>query len=250
MNMKKNIFENVFFGCGTALGDMFVTNAIVHHYAERSSQLFIPCNETNFPTAKSLYQDTPNIHIVSGNEYESLKLTLPNPTNIMPWTFWNTEITLTDAKWVNWERQLYEYFDLPYSLRYKNFKLPSNIPNSKSLFKQLTGESNRYIVIHRTMFSLREHSVNFTINHFNPENLPIIEITKAQTPNVLDYYDLLINAEQVHVVPSSIYCFIDSISSHMKGKLYLHNVRDSFLSQLNCNWNASWNVVHYPEKII
>ena len=241
----------LFFKDGTSLGDVFVINGLIHHASEQVANTYYYCDKRYEETAQCLYQDFPNIHIISdANEYDRLLSAEPFPLIIEEWKYVATEIGPERALYMNWERQLYEWCELPFSMRYKNFKLPKHIEGSDELYEKLTEGETDYVIAHKQMGVQVETRVEFNIEPHNPEGYKVIEIVPGVTDNLLHYVKLLQHAKQIHVLPSAVHALVDSIGPSCEGKFFLHDLRKSWLSQLNCLWNgARWTKVLYEAKV-
>ena len=68
----------------------------------------------------------------------------------------------------------------------------------------------------------------------NNKNLKIIKNDIRY--NIFDYILLLKNAEEIHLMPSSFYCLIESIKN-INATLYCYNIRDVNFGNINLhNW--------------
>jgi hypothetical protein len=242
----------VFFKDGTSLGDVFVINGLIHHAAKDAEQLFYFCDPGYFETVNCLYQDHPNIHIISDlEEWNHQRYYVASaPIDIVRWEYVTTEISLERAHFVNWERQIYEWCELPFSMRYKNFKLPKHIKGAEELKQKLTGGEEDYVVIHQQMGVAVDTRVEYNINHLNPKGYKVVEIVPGITNNLLQYVPLLKGAKQIHVLPSSVHALVDGFATECIAEgMYLHDLRKSWFSQLNCKWNDyRWTKIHYEVK--
>jgi hypothetical protein len=243
--------HELYFGSGTmSLGDAIVHNAIVHHFAKRVGTLYHPAHKLHFDTLTCLYKDHPNIVVLEEEEYQKMKAEKGNYLSaVYPGTsVWPIYVTghkdVGTRLQINWERQIYEDLNILFSARYKEFYLPKFIPGSDELYDQLTAGETNYIVVSGYMKATNER-VHINTDSWS-EGLKVIQIHPNTTSNLLQYVKLFQNAKQIHVVPSAIFCLLDSINETLPGKLYLHNIRKDFLSQINCRWNHHcWIDVQY-----
>ncbi len=248
-------FKHLFFSHTTSLGDAIVLSPIIRRYAKEAEFFYLEVSETYLQTLKCLYQDDPHIHVVDKNGYDNLKKWLEskgehwNEMNALGTVVHPTEMLCGDGKqrWidVNWERQHYESLEIPYSVRYTEFKIPSYVEGADELKQRLTDGAAEYAVVSRYWGS-ENTFININVEPWT-KDLKVVEIIPGQTDNMLQYLSLLKDAKQIHVVPSALFCLIDSITEQMNGMLFLHNIRASYISQVNSRWNdAVWTTVIYP----
>ena len=70
------VFDRLFFLGSVGLGDSFVYSGIVNHFADRCNELHVPAQPKFYKTIKTLYQDHPNVKVVSleSNDNPSIKV--------------------------------------------------------------------------------------------------------------------------------------------------------------------------------
>jgi len=257
------IFNEIFFSCGltlAGLGDSFVMSPIVHKFARESNKLFFPARRSNFETIKSLFQEASNIEVVHYSSEEEANLLLSNNQifQIAGPDITHTEIYIPNlSQYVNIQidgfRQLYEFYDIAFSYRYLGFQMPEYIDGSDELYNRLTGGDDNYVLLHQSTY---HHPNGMNINFegwrksYNFPERKIIEIREGITQNMLHYKKLIENAKEIHCVPSSFFCLVDSMFNQTSAKLFYHDLRATTMLQVNSKWNNnSWNIVKYVEKI-
>jgi hypothetical protein len=78
--------------------------------------------------------------------------------------------------------------------------------------------------------------------------IKIIEIEEGITDNMMHYVKLIQNAQEIHVVPSSFHCLVDSIDTN--AKLFFHDLREKTSMFINSSWNTKqWTVVNYNQRL-
>ena len=259
--MTTKSMENVYLVCPLSLGDYFVCNALVRYYLALSHQVVLPAVPQFMETIRCLYSDWPNIEIVPylGQQIESeliqeRKLKVVNFRTV----FEINHLPLQDSAEliaipVNWDRQIYEHFDWCYSRRYQDFRLPKNIPNSVSLYQRLNPKDEPYVLFHRHT-SKHVGGINIDLAAWRPSagldpSLKIIEVEIGHSPNLLDYVELIRKAKEIHVVPSSLHCLVDSMVNQTSAELFFHDARLDTMLQPNCRWNSNrWHIVRYGAK--
>ena len=246
------IFDKLFFMGQLSLGDNFLLSGMVHYYADRCQELHVPVWPHFYETIDTLYQDHPHIHVVGlnpldqgENQYvEQHRLSRILRTNLTHCRIKNFELTPM------WDLQLYAMHELSYELRYKNFRLPGYVEKAEELYQTLSG-GEPYIIVHRRT-SEHPNGIPFNLNEFREyNNLPdikIIEIEPGLTNNMMQYVKLIQCAEEIHCVPSSFHCLVDSMNTN--AKLYFHDLREKTAMLVNSKWNNyKWTMVNYPERM-
>ena len=243
------------------LGDAFVINALVHKWAQEAVHVHVPTLPQYVHTVQCLYSDYANITVVPylGAQKEQEYIHKHNLQSINFRTLY--ELTKMPLKHhdqpveipVCWDRQIYEYFDVPFSRRYKDFKLPTHIPNAQDLFNKLNPTQAPYVLWHRYSHTqIQDTHVDLKSWRANigaPDRL-IIEIETGHTPNLLDYMQLIEHADEIHCIPSAFHCLVDSVVDRTKAALFYHDVKVNTLMQVNSRWNAwRWHSVYYENKI-
>lgn len=250
---KSILFKYVYMHVGDSMGDLFVCTGIIRHIASFTEILVLDTRDNLKETMSCLFSEQPNILPLTTKEYEEFKVGKEGIVNItapmlseMPLKYEEEEHCRMVV--AAWERQHYENFDLPFSKRYSDFKLPKNIPGSYELYQKMTGGEKDYIVVNRYLRGDFIYT-NYIVDHFNPNNYKVVEITPGITNNVLQFVDLFRNAKQIHVVPTSIHQLVDGMTDEIKGELFFHNIRKNFFSPVNCKWNEHrWKIVNYKNK--
>jgi hypothetical protein len=248
------------------LGDAFVMNAIVHKFAQEANHLILPVKKSNFETIESLYQDYSNIELFPYSDLKDVynffistedpNLTLLNQIEVPHTNVYIQNLSNQFSKAyvpINWDRQVYEYYDLPFSTRYTGFRFPKKIDGSDELYDQLTSGDDNYVLLHRGT-SQYPNGINMNFDEFRKNmNLPerkIIEIKVGITKNMLQYIKLIENAKEIHCVPSSLFCLADSIFNRISGQLFFHDLRANTMMKVNSRWNDNkWSIVNYDRKL-
>jgi hypothetical protein len=246
------IFDKLFFIGSVGLGDSFVLNGMANHFGDRCLELHLPAQPKFFKTIEELYKDHPNIKVIpmvadfdiENNYVENHKLSRILRIDLIKSTIKN--FTLIPM----WDIQLYSNYELSYSLRYSNFRLPKDLKGSDDLFDKLySGEP--YALIHRYTGDSTE-GIPINVQSFREAAklppLKFIEIQEGITDNMLDYVKLIQNAREIHVVPSSFHCLVDSI--HTNAALYFHDIREKTAMAVNSGWGDNkWIIVNYPNRV-
>jgi hypothetical protein len=262
--MKK--VPDLIFHHHTSLGDNFICNGIVHTYAEKlCERLHIPCHHRYYETIKCLYQDFDNIIVHPFNddwatlEREMFSWAQENKWPVTRIGFEN--VYYRDMLRVNcpkecfavyFDRQFYEQANILFRDRYEKFVLPKDISGADEVYENLTGSEKEYIIVHRSSSVEKSYPIELWSWRGGKKNkdIKIIEIMEGQTNNMLDYVKLIQNAKEIHCIPSSFFCLVDSICTKTNADLYFHDIRMNNLMQVNC-WTTGgnrWTMIDYEQK--
>jgi len=249
--MRKE-FDKLYFGNHGDLGDSFISAGMVHYYADKTHELHVSIHPKNEKTLKCLYQDYNNIKLFNfENDGKIDEYVSSNKLSRVIIPKLHTHYVRGLSFHPLWDVQCYTLMDLSYSIRYKNFKLPKYINGAEELYQKLASDGAPYILVHKTT---GEHPQGIPINiegfrySIGLPPLKIIEIDPSLDDyNMLKWLKLIENATEIHVVPSSFHCLVDSI--HTNAKLFYHDAREKVSMLVNSEWNNfKWNMVHYDQK--
>lgn len=240
--------DEIYIGSEFALGDAIVWNPIVHKLAEECNILYHPSAKHNLETMKCLYQDYKKIIVLEQNEYEEKRRAT---INYGKWDKSYTHIKLVPLKPlnvpfflcnVNWERQIYEHFDLPYSFRYTGFKLPKYVDGAQELYEKLTNGCKEYVVVNKYIGHFNEE-LKFNVEA-HTKGLKVIEINPWITNNMLQYIELFRNAKQIHTPGTATFCLLESMKYELNADLYFHDLRRNYVAFLDSD---RWKVIKYHD---
>ncbi len=178
------------------MGDHFTCNGLVHYVAQQFDLVYLPCKQQYFKTVQHLYEDYDKIKVCPiKNEPQDI-IELSNSTiPILRVGFEKLDLTKI-------EKSFYEQLGIPFEVRYKGFKLPSNMDSSISLYEKVKSTlGEKYIFVHN------RSSDNIYDLHIKSD-LPCHIAQMSDTNDVLDYYHTLSNAQEIHIINSSLFCMI------------------------------------------
>lgn len=248
-------FDKMMFCASGSMGDSLVTAPIVKNFASMCNQMYVPVAAWQFPTLQTLFEVDSNVVLVDYQDpvimdqiSSQQSLTKINPPPIF-------EVMINNVPCrVLWDEQWYTYFQLPFSLRYTGFTFAYKLPKSEHLFHQ-TVKQTKYILVHSEMGPNR-FKCAVDLNHWREsagldslENYQIIDINEQLSSNMMDYVDLIRNASEIHCVPSSFFCLVDSIACETKARLFYHNMREGTHMRVNNAHNQQrWCFINYQQK--
>lgn len=199
------------------MGDHFTCNGLVHSIASTFTKTFLICKEKYYPTIKHLYEDFSGIEVVPIKQepQDILKFAQEKNLNILSVGFQNVDPMRV-------ERSFYEQVGLSYELRFSNFKLPKNLEGSKNFYEKVKlNIGHDFIFVHNETST---GSYNLNIK----SSLPAHICSMQDTNDLIDYVHCMINAKEIHVVNSAIYCMMIGLYKQnlLKAeKIVFHNCR-------------------------
>jgi RNAse (barnase) inhibitor barstar len=235
-----------------SLGDSFILSGIVHYYAERCEELHVPAQSNFLETLTTLYQDHPNIKVVCIEHADEVDdYAKENKLSKILGTRLQAENIRGLILHPLWDQQLYANHELPFSLRYKNFKLPKHVLGSDELYQRFINNDEPYGLIHRYTGD-HPQGIPINVEHFRAvsgfTSIKLIDIDHTITTNMMHYLKLIKNAQEIHCVASSFHCLVDSID--VPAKLFFHDVREKTSMLVNSPWNNyKWTIVNYNQKL-
>jgi len=252
------IFDKLFFMGPSALGDNIVLSGLVHYYADRANELHLPVWSKHYDTMRTLYQDHTHIKVKS-----------VTPTQDSS-EFWREEAEYVDQNKLSrilrpelihstikgysltpmWDLQIYSMHDLSYEIRYRNFRMPKFVEGAEELYQRLSN-NQPYVLVHNRS---GDHPDGYPIDiaifrkHNNMSDINIIEIDESITNNFMQYSVLIERAQEIHCVPSSFHCLVDSMKTD--ARLFFHDIREKTAMVVNSRWNNHrWHIVNYASRI-
>jgi hypothetical protein len=253
------IFNKLLFSETGHLGDNLVYSGIVNYYADQCDELYMGVTTGHYKTLTSLYKDHPRIKLIKieDNIIEKFneEFSKENHVSIIQLPD-NAPLRFVNDTWVPiyWPLHCYDFYGLPFGLRYSNFRVPQYVEGENELYEQLT-KGEPYVLVHRRPFSgTFPDGYPIDIDSFRKSvNLPdyqIIEIKPRITEDLMQYVKLIRNAEEIHCVDSSVFQLVDGMTKHTKAKLYFHEIRAFSMLRVNCKWNDyRWQIINYGIKL-
>jgi len=229
--------------CG--MGDHIICNGIVNHLSENNF-VYLLRRESKDETLQCLYKDNPRVELVTtphlnlGQDHDDYVQKLAQELNARPFGIATHRVEMH-----RYQECMYEWSNLPFEYRYSKFRLPKEIPGRRELYDRLRPKGP-YALVHFEGGNGTNH-IKWE-KHISP-HMEILEI-KPASRNLLDWIDLIIDAEEIHCIPSGPFHFVDSIVSKIKAKKVFHNSRSSSNFNPNNEFNQRcWGFVDYDPKL-
>jgi hypothetical protein len=227
------------------LGDQFLTNGLVHFLRKTQDPqtILVVCKAPMKSTLDKLYEDWPSIQTLPVNDDNDISpLYGANPAVLQSYEDEGFHIILCGVHSGSniykslhpscWANGFYMQYGIPYWIRYSEFCLPQNNPESQTLYQDITRVTGpNYIIIHddpQRNLILPYDEIQAIIQHHNWVEVPILYLGKdryqhpllpnANNPNVgsrlrvenvLDYSTLMYNATACFMMDSSLAILLD-----------------------------------------
>ena len=225
------------------LGDHLVAAGLVNYLSGIYSRVYVVCsNPANLETLKFLYRQLPTVEVIdfdTPSERQVYQLAADKGARILTAMFDYVYHTWSTC-WV----ACYEEYSLPYSTRYSFWPAPGDGPRSDELYDQLVDPTRPYRVVHN---SYSGGVLETVLPDVGPEWQTIL-ITPEVTSNLFDWCRILTNANQIHVVDSSVLHLLFSLGSQIQGEVYFHHIRPH--SDINLDLDIlsrdpQWKLIRY-----
>ena len=225
------------------LGDHFICNGLVNHLCLQYEKVYLACKKHNFPTVDHLYSNNNQVEVFK-IEQEPQDIFDFSQTKNVP--ILHVGFQHCDLK--SFESSFYKQLGLDPAIQYSGFKLPTNQDKSWDLYKQVVNQlGDKYIFVH-------DHSSQ---QHFPLQiqsQLPKYIVEKSQTDNVLDYVHVMRQAQEIHVINSSIQALVWPLlmQGYLSNMIYFHDFSSVYQSQsipIRVPQHPLVNVVKYNIKI-
>ena len=230
------------------LGDHFICNGLVHKLSEKNN-IDLICKRSYYKTVRHLYEDYDYINVVPVDNENTDVVNYVKKSNLK-----YIKVGFGNTDYNNFEKSFYRQLDFDPELEYSNFKLPNNLSSSKLLFYKFM---NRY-TLRPYKFEYNFVHDKSSANHFNllyEDGSPVslssrlnFYVEKSDTDNILDYVDLILNANEVHVINSGlnnlVFQLIYKDMLDVK-KVYYHDARKFHQGGIPVNVPSGVKVIDY-----
>lgn len=179
------------------LGDHFICNGLVNSLCGVYDKIYLACKKHYFPTVNYLYSANQQVEVFEIIDEPQDIFTFSREKNIPI-----IHVGFQHCDILNFESSFYKQLGYDPAIQYSAFKLPDITANAKKLYEDWTNIQGRdYIFVHD------QSSVQKFPLHIE-SHLPQYVVDKSQTPNVLDYVNLILQAREIHIINSSIQALI------------------------------------------
>ena len=254
------IFDQIYVKAILGLGDAITLKPLIAQKSSEYHCLFWPAIQSHWKTVCNIFADVPNVKVVVYESEEAeqqfiLENSLPTMDlrGIVQRRFIHyNQGQGSSSVAVNYDRQIYEYFGVPYSTRYTAWSAKFDEDAAQRLCTELNPSGEPYLLWHNQIsYALGGTPIDLE-TYRREAQLPPLKIihVSERTDNLLDWSLMIAKAEEIHCVTSSFHALVDSLIPLTKAQLFYHDIRANALLQVNCNANnRRWRVVHYEKKI-
>jgi hypothetical protein len=175
------------------LGDHIICNGLSRHFQKVYDNISIFCKPHNFENVEYMYRDNDNIKILNIGEDKDVEKFIKEK-NIQKDVIRVGFEFMTGGQ--TFDESFYVGKSLPFSMRYDEFYLERDYELEKKIVEDLNPQKEKYIFTH-----------NVDLNKVR-KDIKIIENPKKY--NIFNLITLIENAEEVHLMESSIKCLVNS----------------------------------------
>ena len=199
------------------LGDHIICNGLVRFYQNLHNDISIFCKNHNYDNVSYMYRDNPLINIIkviddnNVNDY-IINNNIQNDIILVGFTGENRDESSS------FDEAFYFQHKIPFSKRFDNFYFERDFELEQNIIKELNPNNEKYIFTH-----------NIDINKIST-NLKIID--NPVNYSIFNLISLIENAEEVHLMESSIKNLINSYKME-KPKFFYHQYVRDYTSYLN-----------------
>lgn len=203
------------------LGDAFICNGLARVLAKRYGGLVVPSTEIHKPTLEWMFGDDPSIEIVTINnygpgegiiEYHYDQLLDLSKYNVIKTGYANNcplEGNETIDQWY------YRQAGVPFECKWSEFK-------ARKCPTQVEYPKEPYFFVHQ------DGSRGLLVDCFNPNGRRIVYNTSVFSANLFELEDLLVNAEELHLIESSIANWVEHMQQIKNKPLFLYDAKKNY----------------------
>jgi hypothetical protein len=242
--------------CG--LGDQIICNGMINHWS-KTKFVYLAARPPTIKTLECLYKDNAHVEIHPlicqqlGPEHEEEIAELSQKLQAESIGLSTHDITahlyqecMYDPNMMKFMNGvIYDWAHVPFEYRYSKFQLPNEIPRRQEIYNKLKPNKKYALISDRGSSGLNDIDWD---QHIDP-NLDRL-FFEPITDNLLDWIDLIMEAEEIHCIASAPFHLVDSIWSEVKGRKFFHNSRISTYFDPNNEYNQHcWTIIDYEDKL-
>jgi len=236
--MKKNLYIYHHLG----IGDHIICNGIVNHCSEEYEKIFLFCKPSNLKNVSFLYRNNPKICLIPMNDDQVrffMKVNTQNEYLVIghtPEFFRKLDV----EKSITFETGFYEMAKIPFSYKWEKFKIERDTEAEMAACKK-TGLSlgEKYVFVHDDI------SRKFTIkNKYLSKDLRIIRPSDYPNIGIFDFFTIIQNAKEIHVINSSFSALIDCFGIESSNMFYHKYARTDMGSNGEQTLRPIWKILN------
>lgn len=198
------------------LGDHIICNGLVRHIKKFEDVVYVFCKPHNTKNIEYMYRDNPNIKVLSVGEDIDVMRYINN--NKISNKIIKVGFDKLNNKYSTFDEEFYESLNIPFSVRFDDFYIERDLNLEQKIIKELNPNNEKYIFTH----NIDKSKIN--------TNLKIID--NPVNYSIFNLISLIENAEEVHLMESSIKNLINSYKMG-KPKFFYHQYVRNYTSYLN-----------------
>lgn len=189
------------------IGDHIICNGLVRNLYEKYGSVDLFCYGYNEANVKYMYRDLKNLNTIPvSSDQEADSIIIENNFDVLKIGFENLHMSELSQ---SFDIEFYKMADLPFCSKFDDFYLERDMDKEFTILKDLNPNDEPYIFIHGDL-DMSKIRQDIKIIH-NPKEYSLFNLIS-----------LLENAEEIHVMESSLKCLINQYKLN-KPKLFYHN---------------------------
>lgn len=208
------------------LGDHIICNGLVRHLQKKNSEVTIFCYNHNYENVKQMFSDNPNISIITvSSDHEVTQYIKSKNIHSSKYLRIGFEKMHSLSSSMKFDQVFYQIAGIDFQVRFDEFYIERNKELEEIVYNELNPHNEPYIFLHEDV------KRNFLIDRSKiPTNYKIIENDPKY--NIFHMLKVFENAEEIHLMQSSIKDLINSIKMD-RPKIFLHNYVRNYGEELN-----------------
>lgn len=217
--------RNLFLTTREGLGDAIVAAGLASWMARHVEKVFVPCRAHQWHSIDWMYRRIPNIYVLRRDRE---KPDFPNSylCHLLDAQLCKSFLDYPLRTGEPWFRACYSQYQLEYETRFKFWPTVDPGPRAEKLYHKLTG-GKPYMIIHNTSTERLVYDIDILQGRSPGEisHMEQIFIDPKQSNNLFDWLRILEQANEIHVIDSSIFRLCEQLACQLTGTVYFHNVR-------------------------
>ena len=198
------------------LGDHIICNGLVRYIKKFEDEVYVFCKPHNLKNVEYMYRDDSNIKVLSvGEDFDVIEYININKISNKVIRVGFEKLT---NKYSTFDVEFYESVNIPFSVRFDNFHIERDFELEQNIIKELNPNNEKYIFTHNIDKSKIKTNLKIIDN---PVNYSIFNLIS-----------LIENAEEVHLMESSIKNLVNSYKME-KPKFFYHQYVRNYTPYLN-----------------
>lgn len=215
------------------LGDHIICNGLIRHFVDIQNEVTVFCKPQYESNVSWMFRDDTRIKVLAvGQDQDTVNYIMQN--NLIT----NTLLVGFDRLWREFQPPVVETFDeafykmsyLPFEYRFTKFKYERDFQKEKEAFDFVNPNNEPYIFVHGDVDKSKVRSDLKIVE--NPTNFGIFDILT-----------ILENAEEIHIMESSIKCLINSYTFE-KPKLFYHQYVRGYDGYYNSKGKNKFEIIY------